>query len=51
MKTKQDSMAENLVRHKADINHIDQDNQTLLHRAIKRGKILSKSMDYHRWSF
>ena len=37
LKTKQDSMAENLVRHKADINHIDKDNQTLLHLAIKRG--------------
>ena len=30
-------MAENLVRHKADINHIDNENQTLLHIAIKRG--------------
>lgn len=37
LKTNQDSMAENLVRHKADINHIDSDNQTLLHLAIKRG--------------
>ena len=35
-------MAENLVRHKADINHIDNDNRTLLHLAIKRGKIFSK---------
>ena len=41
-------MAENLVRHKADINHIDQDNQTLLHRAIQRSKILFKSIDYYR---
>ncbi len=31
-------MAENLVRHKADINHIDAENRTLLHLAIKRGK-------------
>jgi ankyrin repeat protein len=31
-------MAENLVRHKADINHIDNNNQTLLHLAIKRGR-------------
>lgn len=38
-------MAENLVRHKADINHIDQNNQTLLHRAIQRSKIHSPSMD------
>jgi ankyrin repeat protein len=38
LKTKQDSMAENLVRHKADINHIDAENRTLLHLAIKRGK-------------
>jgi ankyrin repeat protein len=30
-------MAENLVRHKADINHIDGENRTLLHLAIKRG--------------
>jgi ankyrin repeat protein len=30
-------MAENLVRHKADINHIDNQNQTLLHLAIQRG--------------
>jgi len=30
-------MAENLVRHKADINHIDDENRTLLHHAIKRG--------------
>jgi ankyrin repeat protein len=30
-------MAENLVRHKADINHIDAENRTLLHLAIKRG--------------
>jgi ankyrin repeat protein len=30
-------MAENLVRHKADINHIDKKNSTLLHLAIKRG--------------
>ncbi|CAF3398603.1 unnamed protein product [Rotaria sp. Silwood1] len=37
LKTKQDSMAENLVRHKADINHIDAENRTLLHLAIKRG--------------
>ncbi|CAF3694746.1 unnamed protein product [Rotaria socialis] len=35
--TKQDSMAENLVRHQADINHIDAENRTLLHLAIKRG--------------
>ena len=41
LKTNQDGMAENLVRHKADINHIDSENQTLLHLAIKRG-ILSK---------
>lgn len=39
LKTKQDSMAENLVRHKADINHIDTENRTLLHLAIKRGRI------------
>lgn len=39
LKTKQDSMAENLVRHKADINHIDAENRTLLHLAIKRGRI------------
>ena len=32
-------MAENLVRHKADLNHIDQDNQTLLHLAIRRGRL------------
>lgn len=32
-------MAENLVRHKADINHIDEKNQTLLHLAVKRGLI------------
>ena len=32
-------MAENLVRHRADINHIDAENRTLLHLAIKRGKI------------
>lgn len=32
-------MAENLVRHRADLNRIDQDNQTLLHHAIKRGKL------------
>ncbi len=32
-------MAENLVRHKADINHIDSENRTLLHLAIKRGLI------------
>jgi ankyrin repeat protein len=31
-------MAENLVRHKADINHIDAENRTLLHLAIKRGR-------------
>ena len=31
-------MAENLVRHKADINHIDSENRTLLHLAIKRGR-------------
>ncbi|CAF2499543.1 unnamed protein product [Rotaria sp. Silwood2] len=37
LKTKQDSMAENLVRHQADINHIDAENRTLLHLAIKRG--------------
>ncbi|UJR28238.1 hypothetical protein I4U23_009488 [Adineta vaga] len=37
LKTKQDSMAENLVRHQADINHIDGENRTLLHLAIKRG--------------
>ncbi|CAF0740586.1 unnamed protein product [Adineta steineri] len=37
LKTKQDSMAENLVQHKADINHIDAENRTLLHLAIKRG--------------
>ena len=37
LKTKQDSMAENLVRHQADINHIDMENRTLLHLAIKRG--------------
>ena len=37
LKSKQDSMAENLVRHKADINHIDAENRTLLHLAIKRG--------------
>ena len=36
LKTKQDSMAENLVRHKADINHPDASNRTLLHSAIKR---------------
>lgn len=30
-------MAENLVRHKADINHIDEENRTLLHLAVKRG--------------
>jgi ankyrin repeat protein len=30
-------MAENLVRYKADINHIDAENRTLLHLAIKRG--------------
>lgn len=39
LKSKQDSMAENLVRHKADINHIDGENRTLLHLAIKRGRI------------
>jgi ankyrin repeat protein len=38
LKTKQDSMAENLVQHKADINHIDNENRTLLHLAIKRGR-------------
>ncbi len=32
-------MAENLVRHKADINHINNQNETLLHLAIKRGSI------------
>lgn len=39
LKTKQDSMAENLVRHQADINRIDAENRTLLHLAIKRGEI------------
>ncbi len=43
LKTKQDSMAENLVRHKADINHIDSENRTLLHLAIKRGLKKEKS--------
>jgi len=32
-------MADNLVRHKADINHINNQNETLLHLAIKRGSI------------
>lgn len=31
-------MADNLVRHRADINHTDAENRTLLHSAIKRGK-------------
>ena len=39
LKTKQDSMAENLVRHHADINHADEQNRTLLHLAIERGRI------------
>ena len=39
LKTKQDSMAENLVRHHADINHADEHNRTLLHLAIERGRI------------
>jgi ankyrin repeat protein len=42
LKTKQDSMAENLVRHRADINHIDAENRTLLHLAIKRGRTKSE---------
>ncbi|CAF1239781.1 unnamed protein product, partial [Didymodactylos carnosus] len=37
LRMKQDSMAENLVRHKADINFKDKENRTLLHMAIKRG--------------
>jgi ankyrin repeat protein len=35
-------MAENLVRHKADINRLNNQNQTLLHLAIKRGLIYKK---------
>ena len=37
--SKQDTIAENLVRHQADINHIDGNNRTLLHLAIQRGTI------------
>ena len=38
LKTKQDSMAENLVRHQANLNYADEQNRTLLHLAIERGK-------------
>ena len=41
--SKQDTIAENLVRHQADINHINADNRTLLHLAIQRGTI--KALD------
>ena len=39
LKLKLDGMAENLVRHQADINRFDEQHRTLLHLSIERGSI------------
>lgn len=42
LKTKQESIAKNLVKNHIDINKADQHGLTLLHKAILRGKTLIK---------
>ena len=34
---RQESLAKTLVEHKADVNHVDSNGETLLHKAVQRG--------------
>lgn len=45
LKTKQESIAKNLVKNHIDINKTDQLGLTLLHKAILRGKTLIKKIN------